>query len=54
MSVVNNQTAADILWLFAKTYRLEHGRFVNKVGQEAQQRTLDLVAEAQALLADAR
>ena len=54
MSVVKYQTATDIIWMFAKTYRLEDGRFVNKVGEEAPQRTLDLVAEAQALLADAR
>ena len=54
MSVVKNQTATDILWMFAKTYRLEDGRFVNKVGEEASQRTLDFVAEAQAFLADAR
>ena len=44
-------TARTLLWVFARTYRIEDGRFVNKVGQEAPQRTLDLVAQAQAVLA---
>ncbi|HEY7821530.1 MAG TPA: hypothetical protein VIG24_01790 [Acidimicrobiia bacterium] len=54
MSVVkklSEPTAHDIIWMFERTYRLEAGRFVNKVGEEASQRTLDLVAEAQAALA---
>jgi hypothetical protein len=47
-------TAADILWMFERTYRLTERRFLNKVGEEAPQRTLDLVCEAQAILADHR
>jgi len=47
-------TARTILWLFARTYRLEDGRFLNKVGEEASTRTLEIVTEAQAVLADAR
>ena len=43
--------ARTLLWVFARTYRLEQGRFVNKIGVEAPQRTLDLIAEAQAALA---
>jgi len=57
MSVVNRMTAttaADILWMFERTYRLTERRFLNKVGEEAPQRTLDLVCEAQAILADHR
>ena len=57
MSVVNNMsptTAADILWMFERTYRLTNRRFLNKVNEEASQRTLDLVCEAQAILADQR
>lgn len=46
-------TARTIIWVFARTYRLEDGRFVNKVGEEASGRTLEIVSEAQALLADA-
>lgn len=46
-------TARTIIWVFARTYRLDAGRFVNKVGQEASSRTLQIVSEAQALLADA-
>lgn len=54
MSVCKNldePTARDLIWLFERTYRLEGSRFVNKVGVEASQRTLDLVAQAQAVLA---
>ena len=57
MSVVKNldgPTARDLIWLFERTYEFADGRFVNKVGREAPQRTIDLVAEAQAVLADAR
>jgi uncharacterized membrane protein len=46
-------TARTLIWVFARTYRLEDGRFVNKVGEEASERTLQIVTEAQALLADA-
>lgn len=56
MSVVKNldePTARTLIWVFARHYRLEAGRFVNKVGEEAPQRTLDIIAEAQAVLADA-
>lgn len=54
MSVVNNMapaTAANILWIFERTYRLTDRRFINKVGEEASQRTIDIVCEAQAVLA---
>lgn len=54
-SLVNYRDAGHartLLWLFALTYTLDGGRFVNKIGQEAPQRTLDLVAGAQAMLAD--
>lgn len=56
MSVVkkiDEPTARTLIWVFARQYRLEAGRFVNKVGREAPKRTLDLIAEAQAVLADA-
>lgn len=55
MSVVNRMaphTAADILWMFERTYRLTDRRFINKIGEESSQRTLDLVCEAQAVLAE--
>jgi hypothetical protein len=55
MSIVNRMaptTAADIIWMFERTYRLTNGRFLNKRGEESSQRTLDLVSEAQAILAD--
>lgn len=55
MSVVNRMaphTAVDILWMFERTYRLTDRRFTNKIGEEASQRTLDLVCEAQAVLAE--
>jgi hypothetical protein len=37
--------------MFAKTYRLEDGRFVNKVGREAPQASINLAFQAQTLLA---
>jgi hypothetical protein len=43
-------TARILLWVFTRTYRLHEGRFINKVGEEAPQRTIDLIAEAQAVL----
>ena len=46
-------TARTIIWVFARTYRLQDGSFVNKVGEEASSRTLEIVTEAQALLAEA-
>ncbi len=47
-------TATLILQMFDRQYRLdEHGEFVNRIGQRAEQKTLDLVWEAQAVLADA-
>lgn len=46
-------TARTVIWVFARTYRMQDGRFVNKVGEEASSRTLEIVTEAQALLADA-
>ena len=57
MSVVNKMTvttAADILYAFDRTYKLANWRFVNKIGQEASQRTIDLVREAQATLDEHR
>ena len=49
--VANPEDAAQILWMFAKTYRLEDGRFVNKVGREAPQASINLAFQAQTLLA---
>ncbi|HEY7821677.1 MAG TPA: hypothetical protein VIG24_02530 [Acidimicrobiia bacterium] len=46
-------TARTLIWVFARTYRLEDGRFVNKVGEKASDRTLQIVSDAQALLAGA-
>ena len=47
-------TARDIVWVFAKTYRMDTaGDFVNKIGEPAPERTIDLVLEAQGILADA-
>jgi len=48
---MNEAGARTVLWMFHHEYRLDAGRFVNKVGREAPQRTLDLVAEAMAVLA---
>jgi hypothetical protein len=50
-SVSDRHEAEQIVWMFARTYRLEHGRFVNKVGREAPQVSVDLAARAQAVLA---
>ena len=51
-NVIDVKDAEDLIWVFSSTYRLDdQGRFVNKVGQEAPQRSIDLVAQAQALLA---
>jgi hypothetical protein len=50
-NVADRHDAEQIVWMFARTYRLEHGRFVNKVGREAPQVSVDLAARAQAVLA---
>lgn len=47
---MHESTARTVIWMFSMTYWLEDGKFVNKVGREAPQRTIDLVAEAQAVL----
>jgi hypothetical protein len=44
-------TAHAVLEVFHRTYTAADGTFVNKVGREADQRTIDLVAQAQAVLA---
>jgi hypothetical protein len=47
-------TATVILQMFHRQYQLnDAGDFVNKVGRPAPQKTLDLVFEAQGVLADA-
>ena len=48
---MTERVAHDLLWIFARTYRLEGGRFVNKLGEEASSQTLNLVADAQQVLA---
>ena len=46
--------ARTLIAVFERSYRLEQGRFVNKIGVEASQRTIDLVSDAQLYLADLR
>lgn len=50
-NVADRHDAEQIVWMFARTYRLERGKFVNKVGREAPQVSVDLAARAQAVLA---
>jgi hypothetical protein len=48
---MSTETAIAVLDAFHQTYTACDGTFVNKVGREAHQRTIDLVAQAQAVLA---
>jgi len=48
---MSTETASAVLHVFHRTYTAANGTFVNKVGREADQRTIDLVAQAQAVLA---
>jgi hypothetical protein len=45
------ETAIAVIEVFHRTYTAADGTFVNKVGREAPQRTIDLVAQAQSVLA---
>ena len=48
-------TARLLIRAFAYTYTVNAaGEFVNKIGEPAPQRSIELVAEAQGVLADAR
>jgi hypothetical protein len=52
-SQMSRNTATVLLQMFEREYRLDdRGEFVNKVGRPAPQKTLNLVTEAQAVLAD--
>ena len=52
---MSEATARILIRAFAHTYRINaDGEFVNKVGKPAPQRSIDLVLEAQGVLADAR
>ena len=54
-SQMSEATARILIRAFAHTYRINAaGEFVNKVGKPAPQRSIDLVLEAQGVLADAR
>ena len=53
-SQMSEATARLLIHVFARTYRINTaGEFVNKVGEPAPQRSIDLVMEAQGVLADA-
>ena len=53
-SQMSEATARLLIRAFAHTYRINTaGEFVNKVGQHAPGRSIDLVLEAQGVLADA-
>jgi hypothetical protein len=51
---MSEATARLLIRAFAHTYRINTaGEFVNKIGEPAPGRSIDLVLEAQAVLADA-
>ena len=53
-SEMSEATARLLIRAFAHQYRMtDSGEFVNKIGQAAPSKTLELVWEAQAVLADA-
>ena len=53
-SQMSEATARLLIRAFAHTYRINTaGEFVNKIGEPAPGRSIDLVLEAQAVLADA-
>jgi hypothetical protein len=52
---MSEATARLLIRAFAHTYRITtSGEFVNKIGEPAPDRSIDLVLEAQAVLADAQ
>jgi len=52
-SAMSEATARLLIRAFAHTYRVDtYGEFVNKIGEPAPSRSIDLVLEAQAVLAD--
>lgn len=54
-SQMSEATARLLIEMFHRTYRVNTvGEFVNKIGEPAPQKSIDLVLEAQAVLADAR
>ncbi len=53
-SQMSEATARLLIQVFARTYRMDaSGEFVNKVGEPAPDRSIELVLEAQGVLADA-
>ena len=53
-SAMSQATARLLIRAFAHTYRIDTaGEFVNKIGEPAPTRSIDLVLVAQAVLADA-
>jgi hypothetical protein len=51
---MSEATARLLIQVFARTYRMDAaGEFVNKIGEPAPNRTIDLVLEAHGVLADA-
>ena len=53
-SQMSEATARLLIHVFARTYRMTtSGEFVNKLGDPAPDRTIELVLEAQGVLADA-
>ena len=52
-SQMSEATARLLIQVFARTYRMNTaGEFVNKIGEPAPDRSIDLVLEAQGILAD--
>jgi hypothetical protein len=52
--VMAEATAQAVIEAFSRTYQINTaGDFVNKLGEPAPDRSIDLVLEAQAVLADA-
>jgi len=53
-STMTQATATAIVEVFTRTYRIDTaGEFINKIGEPAPGRSIDLMLEATALLADA-
>ena len=54
-STMTQATATAIVEVFTRTYRIDtSGEFINKIGEPAPVRSIDLMLEATAVLADAR
>lgn len=52
-SQMSEQTAREVIEAFAHSYHLNAGgEFVNKIGEPAPTRSIDLVVEAHGILAD--